>query len=368
MKYGVFEFEVDRSVEVAEISWIVWREDEAPITNPLELIDKTVTVKWPGSGGSSNSKTKSKSYRAKVVAVGDDKVRLCEKRNKHIKGQSVETDTELGRGMRKTKRRSRDSSPDLSDQSDSDSDVPMPLQPPPKKTKKVTVTDCNKVASQLRRQMSKIGTVISDSSDNETALDLDQVRQLEKKNRELQSLLESERREKDALKNTLLLLQDKIPLFVQTFTKFEERFATSAKNISPSVQQQPDHNHHMQEEACDLEKDSDCMVELSPKVRLSKKSLVACNHRDFAKLTNDLLVALFGREDLHKFSLTGAPNSQGGKKAALDKDKVDALVLYVQKKFPQSQTSTIRAVITNKLSNEVKMKRRRDNEAAKKDS
>ncbi|XP_071785634.1 uncharacterized protein [Asterias amurensis] len=358
-KYALFEFTDDASVEVGEVSWItnVEQKDLPCVITEKEM----VTVLWPISGHGGTAKHDS--YKAIVLAINDSKLKLIEKRNKLVKGESIETDFERGRGKRRKYPSTRTRVPSSSS-SESDSEEEEETAQKAKKKRSSndsgTVQQGTMLARELRQQMQSTSYNIEDQEAAE--ISPDDEKDYKSIIAGLQRELKKERSEKERLQNQLMFFKG-IPDFIQTFKTFMaemQRKRAPKNNLNlPAAAVGPERVViHEAPSLMDLE-DEDEQVNLSSNVRVKRKLLARCNSSDPRKLTSDLMVLLFGREMLASHSLTGSKNTRGVSKPALNTNKVDAILAYVTNKFKDASAESIRLVMTNKLSNEGKLQKKK---------
>ncbi|XP_041484902.1 uncharacterized protein LOC121431403 [Lytechinus variegatus] len=384
--YCLYEFD-DDSVEIGPVDWI---KDVGTDVNldwmkePHELVNEEVMVIWGSGKGTST-------HHAKVLAVSDSKEKLITKRNKLCNDQPMDTDIETGRGKRKKK-------PVKFNYDESEEEEEEPSCPAP--TKKVKSSSklghCNELAKQLKRQMFGTNEAVhvhqtKSSASTTVSRELDQMKEevekLKKEKEVLQGKLIKEKASRENLQQQLLFLKG-VPKFIDTFNGFMSKMEDFSRTVKHNNIRGYNGSNDQVKMASPLDEESSTVaspspssspstssskkpsnsqthIYLTPTVTISKSLLQNCNSSDYRKYTCDLMLGMFGRKALVNSSLTGGKNSAGQAKPPLDSEKVQAITSHVMSKFGRSVVD-VRTVMRNKVSNEVKLAKKRAALEAKK--
>ncbi|XP_041461160.1 uncharacterized protein LOC121412415 [Lytechinus variegatus] len=364
---------------------------------PHELVNEEVMVIWGSGKGTST-------HHAKVLAVSDSKEKLITKRNKLCNDQPIDTDIETGRGKRKKKPVKFNY--DESEEEEEETSCPAP-------TKKVKSSSklghCNELAKQLKRQMFGTNEAVhvhqtKSSASTTVSRELDQMKEevekLKKEKEVLQGKLIKEKASRENLQQQLLFLKG-VPKFIDTFNGFMSKMEDFSRTVKHNNIRGYNGSNDQVKMASPLDEESSTVaspssspstssskkpsnsqthIYLTPTVTITKSLLQNCNSSDYRKYTCDLMLGMFGRKTLVNSSLTGGKNSAGQAKPPLDSEKVQAItskkfwtfsllklyiavgIIYVwghvMSKFGRSVVD-VRTVMLNKVSNEVKLAKKR---------
>ncbi|XP_058472056.1 BEN domain-containing protein 5-like [Solea solea] len=349
MAFAIYYFK-DKTVEVGKISWMSPDEQQqCPklITQcpNLEDGDGWMEVKWDVKG---RKKSDSPAFfPAKVLMFGDNYSDLCKKRQEFIRGQDIWQEA--------PKRKSKPNSK-WKDVEEEDHEVPQK-----KKRKRANCAEkesANQMIEELKKQLAnKVSSELTNST--EESSDEEQMprnwsvaqQKIKELQREIKSLKEGHVKEiLDSMRDlpaVVTQLKDVIEKITVQISTPASTWSTPTPPVGPSVSAPS---------SPQVFSDPDDMVLLVPghDVKVPRRELKSLRTASSALYIGDIAVLIYGRETLSNSSLTGrqsGAHKDVESKPPLDNTKLDAILVHVQTKFPDTTMQDVRRIIRKKCNN-----------------